>query len=102
MMTIYLDADYKCHAAQNADGTWTPYETDFFDNKGVSVIEGYRIIPKGEHWTSEDGTVFGGDAVTPWKPTNELEAAQSQYEADLIVQQDMENALAILLGGDVT
>ena len=83
-MKIYIDDDYKCHKAN--DGTMREVETDFFDSKGDSFIEGYRFVPNGESWTREDGEVFRGEMISPWKNYNEL---------------DMENALAILLGGAV-
>lgn len=78
MRTIYIDADYKCHVAN--DGTMTAVETDFFDDKCTAFIEGYRFIPTGESWTREDGTVFTGEMVAPWKDYNILAAYQQQYE----------------------
>lgn len=78
MRTIYLDSDFKCHVAD--DGTMTAVETDFFDGKCDTFIEGYRFIPSGESWMREDGTVFHGEMVTPWKNYSLLAAAQAQYE----------------------
>ena len=69
-----------------------PYETDYFDDKCGAFIEGYRIIPEGYTWAREDGTVFEGEMITPWKPYEELDAAQRQYERELA------NAALILLG----
>ena len=97
MRTIYIDSDFKCHvtAADNLKAT----ETDFFAGKCDAFIEGYRFVPAGETWVREDGTEFTGEMVAPWKPYSELDAAQREYERELLA--DAENALAILLGGDV-
>ena len=100
-MKIYIDDEFKCHTTN--DGTFREVEEPFFDNKCQTFIEGFRLKPDGETWVREDGEVFSDcKMITPWKDYGELAAAQAQYEADLIVQQDMENALEILLGGDVT
>ena len=53
MKTIYIDSDFKCHAAD--DGTLRAVETDFFDGKCDTMLEGYRFVPAGESWTREDG-----------------------------------------------
>lgn len=93
-MKIYLTPDYKCHVTD--DGTMTAVETDFFDDKCVAFIEGYRYVPEGETWTRSDGTVFQGEMISPWKDYNVLAAAQAQYEADLAEQEDMRTALETL------
>jgi hypothetical protein len=98
MKTIYIDiTTFECHTAQNADGTRIPYETEFFDGKCDEFIEGYRCIPPGYSWTRSDSTVFHGEMIAPWKPYDELDAAQREYELQKLA--DAENALAILLGG---
>jgi hypothetical protein len=94
-MKIYIDTEFKCHIAD--DGLMTAVETDFFDGKCVEFIEGYRFVPSGETWVREDGEIFTGEMITPWKDYNELNAAQREYERELLA--DAENALAILLGG---
>lgn len=96
MRTIYIDSDYKCHVTN--DGTMTAVETDFFDGKCDAFVEGYRFVPNGESWTRSDGVVFHGEMIAPWKDYTELDAAQREYERQLMA--DMENALAILLGGE--
>ena len=85
-MNIYIDSEYKCHLMD--DGTMTPVETDFFDGKCDAFIEGYRFVPSGESWTREDGVVFDGEMIAPWKPYNELAAAQAQHEADQAALMD--------------
>lgn len=89
-MTIYIDADCKCHVEN--DGTMTEVQTDFFDGKCKAFIEGYRFVPDGQTWAREDGTVFRGEMITPWKPYSELDAAQREYERELA------QAARILLG----
>ena len=78
MMTVYIDKGYKCHANQ-ADGL-TAIETDFFDGKCTAYIEGFRFVPADQMWTNPNGITYAGEMVTPWKPFNELEAVQREYE----------------------
>lgn len=80
-MTVYIDKDYKCHV-NPADGL-TPVEDSFFDAKCGTFIEGHRFVPNGETWVREDGKVFEGRMISPWKDSKELDAAQAQYEKDL-------------------
>ena len=84
MRTIYIDSDYKCHVSN--DGTLTAVETYFFDGICDAFVEGYRFVPDGESWTREDGTVFHGEMATPWKPWQELDAAQRVYERELLAE----------------
>lgn len=81
MKTIYLDSEFKCHIEN--DGTMTAVETNAFDEKCNSFIEGYRFIPSGKIWPRADGVVFYGEMLAPWKPYSELAAAQTQYETDM-------------------
>lgn len=89
MRTIYIDSNFKCHISN--DGAMTAVETDFFDGKCDAFIEGFRFVPAGETWTREDGVEFSGEMITPWKPYEQLAAAQTQYKAMLA---DMDNAYA--------
>lgn len=84
MKTIFLDSDFKCHIANG--GTMLPVETDAFDGKCDTYIEGYRFIPSGETWVREDGIEFQGEMVAPWKPYEELDAAQREYEKQLLAE----------------
>jgi hypothetical protein len=97
-MKIYIDADYKCHVVD--DGTMQAIETDFFDGKCDAYIEGFRFVPEGRTWVREDGTVFYGNMIAPWKPSEELDSAQREYERARLT--DARKALAILLGGEIT
>ena len=101
MRTIYLDTDFKCHVKD--DGTMTAVETDFFDGKCDTFVEGYRFVPAGETWARSDGEKFRGEMIAPFKSYSELSAAQTQYEADMASMkaaeeemEDMRNALSIL------
>ena len=80
MKTVYIDAEFKCHIAN--DGTMQAIETDAFDGKCDAFVEGYRLVPAGETWVRSDGVAFQGEMIAPWKPYNELAAAQAQYEED--------------------
>lgn len=83
-MKIYLDSDFKCHLSN--DSTMNPVETDFFYGKCAEFIEGYRFIPSGSVWTRSDGVEFHGEMITPWKDYSELDAAQREYERQLLVE----------------
>lgn len=78
MKTIYIDADFMCHITN--DGTMTAIETDYFDGKCNTFIEGYRFIPTGKSWTRPDGVVFHGEMISPWKDYAILCEIQSLYE----------------------
>ena len=90
MRTIYIDSEFKCHVTD--DGTRQAIETGFFDGKCDEYIEGYRFVPSGSTWTREDGTVFEGEMISPWKPWDELDAAQREYERQQLAS--MQEAIA--------
>ena len=89
-MTIYIDAEYKCHTTPG-DGL-TSVETDYFDGKCQAYIDGYRYVPAGASWTRPDGVVFSGEMVSPWKPWRELDAAQRVYEQEQLKSLSAQNA----------
>ena len=93
-MTIYIDSDYKCHTYPG-DGL-TPVETDAFDGKCRQFIEGYRFVPTGQSWTREDGQVFTGEMIAPWRDYAILAEFQALYEEEQARQADMEAALDVL------
>lgn len=96
MKTIYLDSNFKCHISA-ADGR-TQVETDAFDGKCDTYIEGYRFIPAGQTWTRADGTVFAGEMIAPWKPWDELDASQREFEREqykTVVAQNAEYETAL-------
>ena len=80
MKTIYIDSEFKCHVTPG-EGL-TPIETDAFDCKCNIYIQGYRFIPSGQTWTRADGVVFTGEMIAPWKPWDELDAVQREYELE--------------------
>lgn len=84
---VYVDNEFKCHTT-NLDGTFKEVYDPFFDNKTDSFVEGYC-------YDDSDGY----PKIYPWKDYNELDDAQREYERELLA--DAENALAILLGGEV-
>lgn len=98
MKTIYLDSDFKCHIS--GDDTMTAVETAAFDGKCDTYIEGYRFVPGGKTWVREDGAVFTGEMIAPWKPWEALEEAQREYERQLILEyeaalREIEEALGV-------
>lgn len=90
MKTIYLDSEFKCHIT--ADGTMLGVQTERFDGKCDTFVEGYRFVPEGESWTRSDGEVFHGEMIAPWKDFDELDSAQREYERELL--KEYEAALA--------
>ena len=93
-MKIYLDSEFRCYA-EAAEGR-TAVETEVFDGKCRTLIEGYRFVPSGETWTRSDGTVFHGEMVAPWKDYSALAAAQAGYEEAVAELQDMQDAPNLL------
>ena len=78
-MTIYIDSDYKCYVS-DAEGR-RAVETDSFDGKCEEWIESFRFVPAGETWVKENGEMFRGEMVSPWKDLGEAYAAQTAYVA---------------------
>lgn len=93
-MTIYIDNDYKCHVSpgEGLDSV----ETAAFDGKCTRFIEGYRFVPAGSTWTREDGEVFSGEMIAPWRDSRMLEELQALYEEEQAKQADMAAALSVL------
>ena len=98
-MTIYIDSDCKCHTAPG-EGL-TAVETDAFDGKCRQYIEGYRFVPAGERWILEDGTFYSGEMVAPWRDYAILAEFQALYEEEHAKQAEEQEALNILLEGEV-
>ena len=98
-MTIYIDRDFKCHTEPAAGRT--AVETDAFDGKCRQYIEGYRFVPSGQSWTREDGQVFRGEMIAPWRDYALLAEFQALYEEEQAKQAEAQEALNILLEGEV-
>lgn len=77
MRTIYIDLDYKCHV--DNDGTMTAVEDSFFDGKCDTFVEGYCYDDRN-----------GYIQIYPWKPYNELDNAQREYERQLLTERTAE------------
>lgn len=90
-MAVYIDSEFKCHTT-NLQGVFREVKIDLLDGKCDAFIEGYRFIPSGESWAREDGVVFHGEMLAPWKTHSELDEAQRQHE------QELAQAALILLG----
>ena len=98
-MTIYIGRDFKCYT-ESAAGR-TAVETDAFAGKCRQYIEGYRFVPSGESWTREDGQVFRGEMIAPWRDYAVLAEFQALYEEEQAKQVEEQEALNILLEGEV-
>jgi len=82
---FYIDSEYKCHAT-NPNGEYRAIDKELFNGMSDTFIEGYRYIPEGESWTRSDGVTFKGEMVAPWKPYNELDTAQREYEREKLTE----------------
>lgn len=80
-MTIYIDNDYKCYVSAAVGRR--AVETDAFNGKCDEWIESYRLVPAGETWVKENGEMFRGEMIAPWKDLGEAYAAQADYAAQL-------------------
>ena len=85
-MTIYIDSDYKCYTSYADDRK--SVETDVFDGKCKQYIEGCRFIPAGETWVREDGEMFSGTIVAPWRDY----AILSEFQE--VAQEEQDKATA--------
>ena len=90
--TVYIDYDFKCYTTDN--GRMSAVNTEYFNDKCDDYIEGFMFIPANERWIREDGIIFEGEMIIPWKPYDELDQAQRKYEQELAL------AARILLGGN--
>ena len=79
-MIVYIDSEYHCHTT-NPDGTYREVEAERFDGKCETYIEGHC-------YDDSKGYV----QMYPWKPFSELDAAQREYERQLLAEY--EKALA--------
>lgn len=95
---IYIDSDFRCYT-EPAEGR-TAIETDVFDGKCAAYIEGMRYVPEGGTWTREDGVVFAGEMIAPWRDSRDLDNIQREYErtqyAEAVAAVD---ALLLAVGG---
>lgn len=84
MRTVWLDDAFRCHA-QEAPGLRAA-QTELFDGKCDAFLEGYRLVPEGERWVREDGAVFRGEMIAPWRELRELEQLQRDHERQLLAE----------------
>lgn len=94
-MTLYIDDDYKCHITNT--GSLHEIETDFFNGKCSTYIEGYRFVPAGQTWTRNDGTVFQGEMITPFKDISMLNEIQSLHD-EISKGQNAQNSQIAYIG----
>lgn len=79
-MKIYIDSNYHC-LVSNTNGDFREVETDFFVGKCQTFVEGFCYDDSNEQV-----------AIYAWKSYDELEAAQREYERQLLAEY--ESALA--------
>ena len=79
MKTIYIDSEFKCHTVN--DGNMTPVETERFDGKCDTFVEGFCYETKDN-----------GIAIYPWKHYDELAAAQREFERQQLADYETEIA----------
>ena len=91
-MTIYIDSEYKCHISPGDE--LTAVETDAFDGKCRQYIEGYRFVPKDYIWTRDDGEMFEGEMIAPFRDYEILEELQAVYEEQQQTINEYEDALS--------
>ncbi|MEG2633533.1 MAG: hypothetical protein RSA97_02960 [Oscillospiraceae bacterium] len=99
-MKIYLNKTFECSAIKTEEHS-KEIETSFFDGKCKTYIEGMRFVPAGQKWTREDGAVFEGEMLAPWRDSQVLEAAQGAYEdalAALAAGQSAQDARIAYVG----
>lgn len=84
-MKTYIDKECKCYTT-NTDKNFREFDIEFFNGKCKIFIEGHRYCPNGECYTRDDGEIFYGEMITPWKPYTELDAAQREYEQQLLAK----------------
>lgn len=78
-MNVFVDNNYKCHVSN--DGTFREIEEPFFYGKCQTFIEGYCY---------DDSKGYA--KIYPWKPYDELDAAQREHEREQLTEY--EKALA--------
>ena len=49
-------------------------------------------MPAGQTWTRPDGVVFQGEMACPWKPWQELDAAQRAYAQEQLESLSAQNS----------
>ena len=81
-MKVYVDSEFHCHTS-NPDGTFREVNHPFFDGKCKTSIEGYCY---------DDSK--GSPAIYPWKPYEELDNAQRQYEREKL--KEYEESLKVM------
>lgn len=94
-MTIYIDAQYHCHA-DDPDGDRRAFELAFFDGKSDRFIEGWLYIPPGEAVVTADGKVLMGEKLETWQSYALLAELQRQHEESQALNADLVEAMNIL------
>lgn len=75
-MKIYIDSKFHCHTS-DPEGTFREVDHPFFNGKCQTFIEGYC-------YDDSKGYV----QIYPWKPYDELDAAQREHERQLLAEYE--------------
>lgn len=75
-MKIYVDSNFHCHTT-NPDGIYREVENPFFAGKCNVFVEGFC-------YDDSKGYV----QIYSWKPYTELDAAQREYEKQLLAEYE--------------
>ena len=88
-MKIYVDSEYHCHV-NIPGGMYQEVDTNEFDGKCQAFIEGYCYDTSKEYIQ-----------IYPWRDYAILAEFQALYEEEQAKQAEAQEALNILLEGEV-
>lgn len=97
-MTYYFDNNYCLHVSPEEGYQAWKDENHFFEGKCKDFIEGYRVVPTGHTWESEEGIVYSGLMIAPFVDYVKLNAIQYKYDKEKAIQnrEIMDSAAALL------
>ena len=86
---VYIDTQYHCHT-DNPNRLYREVDTRYFDGNCKTFVEGFCFVPFGESIELPDGNIIRGETRFAWKPYDELDAAQREYERQLLKESQTE------------
>ena len=93
-MTIYLDAEFRCHTAKE-DGMVEVTAPENFAGMCDKAIECMRYVPEGMTYKKADGTLIHGEFIQCFDSVAAM-AYQEQYDEMKSDMEDMREALNLL------
>lgn len=85
-MTIYIDGDCRAYTEPRDDRE--AVEASVFDSMPAPVIACHRYIPTGTTWISPDGLEIHGEFIQMCVSQEDLDAAQREYERQMIAEYE--------------